>query len=315
MNSPNDVLTETEPETKPATKTVAKLVTRPRAGAKPSPLDDPIAQLLIARADLLVGSQYRQQRMFVQFDAWTDPRFLGWLQKNGHLLRGNAKNLFVTRRPPFNINLLICGFALLKDVPLDRAIRRASGQVYGVPVRVSADVARLLDANHTTVREVIREVAAYLHRIFSRHFQQKGRTTPSPRLETAFARFASGQLRIKSGIQQQLNAEPDSAYFFVFAEFCIQAAYYRARPSREWWLSLGGLFASLQEVYCLRYHRNGAQRRVAEYGDMFYDGRRPIPDEVLLDHAASVRVRDGTLSKLAERVTWSAHWNFFDDVM
>ena len=287
----------------------------PGAGAKASPVDDPIKKLLISRANLLVGPRYRQQRMFVQFDAWTDPRFLGWLLKHGHRLRGHAKDLFVKGRPKFDINLLICAFALLKDVPLDRAIRRASEEVYGVPVRVSEDVARLLETNHTTVREVIREVAAYLHKIFSRHFHQKGRTTPSPRLEAAFARFASGKLRINAGIQQQLNSEPDSAYFFVFAEFCIQAAYYRARPSREWWLSLGGLFAALQDVYCLRYHRNGAQRRVAEYGDMFYDGRRPIPDELLLDHVASVQARDGKLTKLAERATWNAFWYFFDDVL
>jgi len=303
MKPPNKNATEMKGETSPGNS------------SKPSPLEDPTAKLLIARADLLVGHRYRQQRMFVQFDAWTDPHFLGWLLRYEHLLLGNAKKLFVARRPKININLLICGFALLKDVPLDRAMRRASGQVYKVPVRVSKDTARLLKANHTTVREVIREIAAYLHEIFSRHFRQKGRTTPSPLLEAAFARFASGLLRISPGSQQQLNSEPDSAYFFVFAEFCIQAAYYRAQPSREWWLSLGGLFSALQDVYCLRYHRRGAQRRVAEYGDVFYDPRRPIPVDLLLDHVASVQARDGTLSKLAERATWNAFWYFFDDVL
>jgi hypothetical protein len=289
--------------------------TPPGDESKASPLEDPIRKLMISRANMLVGPRYRQQRMFVQFDAWTDPRFLGWLQDFGKRLPGKAKKLFESSRPSFDIKLLICGFALLKDVPLDRAVRRASGEVYGVPVRVSKDMARLLKANHTTVREVIREIARYLHTIFSRHFHQKGRKTPSPRLETAFARFAAGKLRIHPGSQQQLNAEPDSAYFFVFAEFCIQAAYYRAHPGRKWWLALAGLFAALQDVYCLRYHRNGAQRRVAEYGDMFFDGRRPIPDDLLLDHVASVQARDGTLSKLAERATWNAFWYFFDDVL
>lgn len=290
-------------------------VPKPGTVAKPSPADDAIRKLFVSRANLLVGPRYRQQRMFVQFDAWTDPRYLGWLLKYGHRLKGNAKNLFVRGRPEFDINLLICGFALLKDVPLDRAIRRASKQVYGVPVRVSPDVARLLAANHTTVREVIREIAAYMHQIFSRYFRPKGKTTPSKGLAKSFARFAAGKLRINEGIQQQLNSEPDSAHFFVFAEFCIQAAYYGAKPSRQWWLSLGGLFAALQDVYCLRYHRNGAKRRVAEYGDLFFDRWRKIPDELLLDHVASVQARDGTLPKLAERVTWNAFWAFFDDVL
>src|SRR6185369_9260711 len=170
-------------------------------------------------------------------DAWTNPLFLGWLQKHGHLLRGKAKDLFVTRRPRFDIKLLGCGMALLREVPLDRALRRAANEIYGVPVRISEEMAAHLKKNNTTVREVIHELAEYLHRIFSRHFHQNGRKTPSAHLETAFARFASGTLSINPRSQEELNAEPDSANFFIFAEFCIQAACYRAHPGRKWWLA------------------------------------------------------------------------------
>jgi hypothetical protein len=70
--------------------------------------------------------------------------------------------------------------------------------------------------------------------------------TPPPELDDLFAKFASGALRIEEhGPQEFMNAEPDGAFFFAFAEFCIQAARFSANPGRPWWLALGGLFVAL----------------------------------------------------------------------
>src|SRR5262245_21077568 len=75
-----------------------------------SPEESP-RKLLISRANLLVGPRYRQHRMFVQFDAWTETDTLRWLEKHGKHLPANAKKLFENSRPGVDIELLNCGFA------------------------------------------------------------------------------------------------------------------------------------------------------------------------------------------------------------
>jgi hypothetical protein len=267
------------------------------------------------RAARLVGPAHREQRMFVQFDAWTDPTIFGWLEKHGNVLTPAAQRLFVVGRPKFTLGHLNCGFKLLTGVPLDRAVRYAAGDGYAIPVQCSKETVAFLTANDTSVKQLIHDLADYLHKIFSRHFRQDRTKPPSRNLKLAFIQFAEGKLRISNAGREWMNAEPDSAYFFTFAEFCIQASFYKANPGPAWWLQLGCMFAALQDVYCLRYHRRDALRAVADYGDLWYDSRRPIPDKLLLDYVESVQRRDGTLEKLVERVTWNAFWYFFDDVL
>lgn len=161
---------------------------------------------------------------------------------------------------------------------------------------------------------LIKKLANYMHGVFNLHLSLGNR--PPSKLDRLFARFASGALRIKEsdGAHSWMNAEPDSAYFFAFAEFCIQAAHFNAFPGRKWWIDLGGLFAALQDPYCVRYHRKGGNRSFADYGEHFVNDNRKMEVPLLLKHVKSVRLRCSTLKKLVDQVTWNAFWYFFDDV-
>lgn len=285
-------------------------------------------RMLNARAKLPDNPIGRERRTMVRFDAWTDPRILRTLKEDWKSLSKEARELFCDQRPEIDPTELRCAFELITRVPLDRARKLAAGMSYGVKVRVEGQAKLLLDAakdsllgrnapakppERVLLPALIKRMANYLHTIFRRHLST--RNTPIKELEGLFARFASGALRIEvRGPQEWMNAEPDSAFFFAFAEFCIQAAHFNANPGRRWWISLGGLFAALQDVYCLRYHKDGGERRFTDYRDVFFNDKRRISEKTLLKHVQSVRKRCGTIGKLVEHVTWNAFWYFFDDV-
>jgi len=270
--------------------------------------------ILAARAAMSRAVLTPAMRMFVQFDAWSDPRLVEWIDrnKNNRKVSKSVRDMFITLRPRIKAVVLRCAFGLLTGVPLERAKMLASGQDYGIPVKVPETMAIQLGTIGLSAADLIREIATFQHKIFHKHFPPQA--LPGPELDLAFAHFAAGRLRVSAGPQEWMNAEPDSAYFFSFAEFCIQAAYVGASPGHEWWLSLGCLFAALQDVYCQRYHHKAGERRFEEYSDVWFDGSRVIEDDLLLKMVQSVRRRDGTLPALVERVTWNAYWYFFDNV-
>jgi hypothetical protein len=284
--------------------------------------------MLNARAKLPKTPIDLERRKIVRFDAWTDPRIFKTLQDDENLLSKEARELFCDLDPKISSTELRCAFELLTRLSLDRARMLAADMVYGVKVRVEGQAKLLLDASrdellgkvnapkqpvHVLLPLLIEKLAKHMHSIFKSHLSSGG--LPPPELDRLFARFASGALRIeKRGPQEWMNAEPDSAYFFALAEFCIQAAHFSATPGRRWWISLGGLFAALQDVFCVRYHRTGGERRFTEYRDVFFNPKRNISEMLLLKHVASVRGRCGTIGKLVEQVTWNAFWYFFDDV-
>jgi hypothetical protein len=292
------------------------------------PLVEPI-RILNERAKLPKTAVGLERRKIVQFDAWTDPRILKCLEENKGELSDDARDLFCKHQPEIDPTVLRCAFELFTRIPLDRARKIAAGQEYGVKARVEGRAELLLEAIRfqldTTKKVVqgravgellpllIRRIANYLHTIFNVHVSSGA--TPSPKLDAMFANFASGALRIEDrGPQEFMNAEPDGAFFFAFSEFCIQAAHFSVNPGRPWWLSLGGLFVALQDVFCVRYHRTGGERRFSEYRDIFFNDKRKMDVEVLLKHVASVRHRCGTVGKLVEQASWNAFWYFFDDV-
>jgi hypothetical protein len=250
--------------------------------------------------------------MFLRFDAWTDPRLRDWIERNPNLLTLEARKLFYDDRPTIDVDVLRCAFELLTRLPVDRAMTVAANKTYGVEARVGGRARLQLDALGFSYSKLIETLAEYLHKILSPKYRFDAK--PSKALDLLFVHFATGNLKIEPGRHEWLNAEPDSAYFFAFAEFCIQAAQIEASPGRSWWVDLGGLFAALQDVYCLRYHRKGAERRFSTYQDRWCNRSREIDDDVLQRHIESVRQRDDEVKKLVERVTWNAFWYFFDDV-
>lgn len=285
-------------------------------------------RILKARANLPTTDEGLDRRLMVRFDAWTDPRIMRDFDGYAKSLSGVERKFYSDGPPRLHINVLRCAFALLTAAPLDRARKLAAGEEYGVPVRVGGDAeillksvkAQLIRAKRARgasvdvlLKALIKKIAEYIHAIFEIHVKSGAR--PSRRLYKMFARFASGELRIeKKGRNPWMNAEPDSAYFFSLAEFCIQAAHFGARPGRRWWINLGGLFAALQDVFCVRYHRSGGERRFGEYGDTHFNEKRELSVDLLLKHASWVRSRCKSISSLVRQVTWNAFWAFLDDV-
>jgi hypothetical protein len=307
-------------------------------GTKPlPPMAEKQRQLLNKRAEHWETLD-ADRRTIARFDAWTDPRMLKFLKEHKDKMSEGARTLFCDGRPEIDPNVLRCAFELFTHLPLDRARTRADGKDYPVLVRVEGQAKLLLDAvqeqlfteaeaqaqsaassavPNPPVREplplLIDKLARYLHSVFN--LDPKPDALPTRELDTLFARFASGALRIEDrGPQEWMNAEPDSAYFFALAEFCIQAAELRAYPGRPWWMKLGGLFAALQDVFCARYHRIGGELRFSEYRDLYFNDKRRLSVDVLLKHVDSVRRRCDTPEKLVDQVTENAFWYFLDDV-
>ena len=307
-----------------------RLSSGPGGSVHSRPLAEETIRMLNERAKLPKTQIGLEQRKIVRFDAWTDPRIFKILQDNpnGKSLSTEARKLFCDLRPDISSTELRCAFELLTRLPLDRARRLAAGKEYKVRVRVKGQAKLLLDVSKDQLlgkvnapKQPVRvllpllftRMASHMHAIFKPHLSSGG--LPPPKLDKLFAKFASGKLRIEEhGPQEWMNAEPDSAYFFALAEFCIQAAHCNAEPGPRWWISLGGLFAALQDVFCVFYHRTGGERRFSEYRDVFFNTKREISEDLLLKHVASVRRRCDTIEKLVDQVTWNAFWYFFDDV-
>lgn len=278
--------------------------------ARVDPEEEKYKELFESRARL--AEKDPERRLFLQFDAWSDPDLTRWLDRFSRRLSPRAKRVFAHGRPRIRPGVMRCAYEILPYVPIDRARTLAGHQDYGIPVQIGSDAADLLKSYGLSARDMIHAVANYQIEIFKSTFPLQA--LPTPELDRCFVRFATGKLRIDPGPQDKMNAEPDSAYFFSFAEFCIQAAYVGAAPGHDWWHSLGCLFAALQDAYCQCYHNPKGERRWTEYRDVFFDTKRAMDEEVVLTLVESVRRRDRTLHDLVERVTSNAYWAFYDDV-
>lgn len=290
------------------------LIGEPGGGINSGPAMISPREILEARARLSDSPEDLQRRTIVRFDACTDPRLVEWIEANGMSLSQEARAFFYDNRPKIKVDILRCAYELFTCVPLDRARMLAAGLRYGVEVHVEGRAKLLLEKTGLSLKKLIRRLARHMHAVFQAH----GRTTHPAKalrqIDEMFAGFASGALRIDDGQGEWMNAEPDSAYFFAFAEFCIQAAHFRASPGRTWWIKLGALFAALQDVYCQRYHKPGAGRRFSEYDDDWFDDSIPISVPLLRKQIDSVRRRDTTIRDLMDRVTWNAYWYFIGDM-
>ncbi len=260
----------------------------------------------------------RAQRLFVQFDAWCDPRLHAWLvdPANQAKLSPEARALFVTpmkKLPTLDPGALGRAFALFENAPLDRARSLGAGTAYAAGIQAKQDQFKQVGAAPDDREAVIRELAAWQRAIYELSYPSR-RGRPNPELELAILQFATGQLQIEDPGSEWMNSEPDSALFFCFAEFCLQAAQRGTTASRSWWLRLGVVFAAAQDFYVIRYHQKGAPRRRENYGDDWFDGSRELPDDVMTGRVTAVAKLCPDVGELARHVSWNAFFAFFDQV-
>jgi hypothetical protein len=103
---------------------------------------------------------------------------------------------------------------------------------------------------------VIKLLAGYLRPLWSfpatNAAAQPADAEIGPDLAQAIAHFGTGRLRICAdgvkGFDALLNAEPDSAYFFAFAEIALRCMQVDTAHSR-FWFSLARTFTALQEPF------------------------------------------------------------------
>jgi len=279
-----------------------------------APVADPDRDTLHARAVLGFTRFAAERTFFLNYDGWCDPRYARHLRGPKALLSDEVIRFFrVAKSPPLSHPALLqCGFRLLTHLPLDRARTAAAGKEYGIPVQVVEEELLLLGHHGLDAAKLIGGLAELQFAICDAHFPQgKKPQRPSRRLQLAFARFADGQLRLAQGETTQLNAEPDSAYFFVFAEFCIQAAHFACAPSQGWWRRLAALFARLNEVYVARYKQPAADRRYESYvATNYVDGLKSLTTKQLEALIDEVEKEDPSLEAIVDRVTKSAQKAF-----
>ena len=116
------------------------------------------------------------------------------------------------------------------------------------------------------VKKDVQKLATMQLELYIKHFGDLGDPANFQALGEAFENFARGKLRL-SDDQVHLNAEPDSSWFFFFAEFMLLAAEFVAvEAERGFWLELCKVLAWLQEAYVECYPFAGtAKARFVDY--------------------------------------------------
>lgn len=231
-------------------------------------------------------------RFLLRFDAWTNGSVLRHLldPKFARQLAGAERELFSLGRntkgvpTPAEVNELA---GWLMQCARDRAERLAnrdpSDPLNGEDVearRRRQRMERLLD-----------KVAVFLHATYWTGWPDRDGRVAIADLERAFAQFASGALAFvpakePDAYRSKLNAEPDSAYFFLFAEFALRACQRSGAGAVEDWFQLARLFVALQDVF------------VARYGSPLM--KRDLDDQYLREHRS--RGRPPSLRDVLEHV-------------
>jgi hypothetical protein len=277
-------------------------------------------KLLEERTKVCGWSAPSERRFLVQFDAWTRPdlRLLIGDRKRTADLSEGAKELFVHRCPQLDDAAATMGqipglVMLLED--------RTQNRVYWGRGRLGADGDRLSTVmrSQSLNDDLIDELASYQEKIFDQSYPLRGGEVLAQGLLRAFALFAAGRLRFLSypdpdpvhGLGSVLNAEPEGAMFFAFAEFALEAA--RVRPRRAaYWQELATLFAALQEVFCFAYGPPVGPRRFDSYS------RNALNQGCSVDLATLERLIGhykkwySKADKLNARLNANATWALFD---
>lgn len=278
-------------------------------------LADRMKKLLETRAAQSFDPFRVERRFFLQFDAWTNATVAKWLVEPARKtfrdgLSSAAKALFVDAMPhPFGsttpLFIDVEGLTSLAGTLYEKALSRGQALPEG-PARaprasLDLDLTMLRFTPNQTPDEpspaftpeqaVIDRVATFLEAIFGMHpHAAAAASAPANGLtqfERTFALFASGHLNFVSRLepdpyQCELNCEPDSAFFFCFAEFAIQVCRL-LENRRPYWFPLVRLFVALEDAFLEAY----APRLGPHCFDQYKRERRwmeLVPEPELYDH-------------------------------
>lgn len=213
-------------------------------------------ELLDARARRRFDRWSRETRFFLRFDAWTNPPVLSQLvdEEFHRQLRGASLQLFgmseeVRREAPTADHIVELSIGLMQRAR-ERAERLACGELPEPKPRRARAVA-------ATERRRFEVVAQFLYKLFRGRWPGTRTIASLEEIERAFALFAAGALAFvpleeTDAYRMKLNAEPDSAYFFAFAEFALLAVRLGVPQSSDWF-SFARLFVALEDVFVARY--------------------------------------------------------------
>lgn len=206
--------------------------------------------LLEERAGRRFAKWQRETRFLMRFDAWTNPPVLVQLLDEEFVatLSRRARTQFAL--PP----------GLRESAPRPEAINELAGRL----MQAAREHAERLACGEAAPRsaalsrgEEFQKVERFLHAVFRRCWPGGRADATIEEIERAFALFASGGLAFvaadeSDAFRAKLNAEPDSAYFFAFAEFALTACSLGG-PRASDWFSFARLFVALEDVFMAKY--------------------------------------------------------------
>lgn len=259
-------------------------------------------ELLDARARRRFERFSRETRFFLRFDAWTNPPVLSQLldEEFHRELRGATRQLFglseeVRGEAPTAEQIVELSIGLMQ-----RARERAERLACGEPVDPKPRRAR---AVAPTERQKFESVARFLYKLFRGRWPGTRSVATLEEIERAFALFAAGALAFvplgeTDAYRMKLNAEPDSAYFFAFAEFALQAIRLGV-PQRADWFAFARLFVALEDVFVARYGAPLRRRDLDEqYLRQHRSARAPFELAELREHVQRYRELYPTVDQL-----------------
>lgn len=228
--------------------------------------------LFEARAAAPFPGHPRARRFFQQLDAWSHPQLVGLLREPAFVatLSPAARERFVGApldRFPLRYPIALFQFAQsLFEVVKTRAEYLMEGR-FDLPALDLADGVWEPCADGAAAH---RAIADYVRSIVELHFGRAPLDWDA--LGDAFALFASGRLALLAPgtgaddpIGSGLNGEPDSGYFFCFAELALQAAE-RARHVGEhddFWWRFARITVVAQEFFLATYAAEVPERTFA----------------------------------------------------
>lgn len=273
--------------------------------------------LLDARATEPFEKYREERRFFLRFDAWTNASVAEWLVGRDHETFGTslcdeARQLFVNGMPdPFRDGSFVfddpSGLTHLAEKLYGVALSRGHALPDGGRLRHDLgdrDVELAFLRPAKSLKQAIRRVATFLRAIFApldgpAAAPHAGLT----RLEVAFALFASGHLHFlpkdeKDSIKTLLNCEPDSGFFFCFAEFALRAC--KAVPDQaRYWFPIARLFVALEDAFLETYGPQVGPHSFSKYQrEKRWEPLLPI--EMVTDHVRWFRSEHPDASSLAE---------------
>jgi hypothetical protein len=270
-------------------------------------------ELLEDRANRHFADHQEERRFFFQFDAWSSPRILACLAEEGfrNALSPAARRLFVDPQValPFEDP---DGFHNVTTRLIDRASSRAFKLIAAdrLPTPFPDPAIVFPPSGVGDHKEAMRRAARYVAAIAEQHFPGLGalEVAASQAFERAFVLFATGNLAfvptdVEDGVFEELNSEPDSGFFFLFAELALGAIVVD-EPHADCWFALARLFVACEDAFMALYDAPAQDRlRLVSYVRERRGSKPPQPVPEVLAQVARFKARFNdratTLDKLS----------------